>query len=114
MATGFVKYYNDTLQFQTTLSYLKSPPVGYQQPPVDFVEGLEQIQQYIDSGAFGNQYEFEASLLNLIYAAHDLHLQLSAGILQAFTFYSPYALVALSADGTKSPKVYNLSMISSL
>ena len=108
VATGFIKYFNDTLQFQTTPSYLKNPPVGYQQPPIDLMKGLEQIQQHIDSGAFQNQYEFEASLLNLVYAAHDFHVQLSAGILQVFTFYSPYSLVALSADGIESPKVYNL------
>ena len=111
VATDFVKYYNDTIQFQTTLAYLRSPPSGYQQPPVDLIQSLDQIQEHINSGAFQNQYEFEATLLNLVYAAHDFHVQLSAGILQAFTFYSPYSLIALSSDGKELPKIYNLDDI---
>jgi hypothetical protein len=56
VATRFLQYYNDTIQFQSTLAYLKNPPASYQQPAVDFVGGLIQLQQQINSGSFANQY----------------------------------------------------------
>lgn len=106
VATRFINYYNDTIQFHSTLAYLKNPPAGYQQPAVDIVAGLEQLLKDIATGAFANQYVFEVALQNLIYSAHDAHFQLQAGILSAFTFMSPNAIVALSEDGVKVPKVY--------
>ena len=111
MATRFIKYYNDTIQFQSTLAYLKNPPSTYQQPAVDILGGLEQLQRDVARGVFTNQYAFEATLQNLIYSAHDAHFQLEAGILAAFTFLSPYSIVALSEDGIQIPKVYTIDDI---
>ena len=109
-----IKYYTDTLQFQTTLSYLKTPPSTYQQPSVDLIGGLEKIQQQIDNGTFRNQYEFEATLQQLVYAAHDSHLQIALGILDAFSFYSPYSFISLSVDGTQFPKLYVIGALFSI
>ncbi|KAA8566121.1 hypothetical protein MFRU_039g00620 [Monilinia fructicola] len=106
VASRFVSYYNDTLQFQTTLSYLKSPPTSYQQPAVDLLAGLSRIQTAIDEGVFANQYEFEATLQTLIYAAHDGHVDMLAGALSAFSFASPRDVVSLSLDGQQAPKAY--------
>jgi hypothetical protein len=106
VATRFLHYYNDTLQFQSTLTYLKNPPRSYQQPGVDLIGGLNQLQEAVNSGTFSNQYEFEAALQTLIYAAHDSHLDLIAGILAVFSFASPYDIVSLSIDGIQLPKVY--------
>lgn len=106
VATRFLKYYNDTLQFQTNLNYLKSPPPSYQQPAIDLIGGLKKIQEDIDNAIFPNQYTFEAVLQNLIYSAHDAHLYLDAGILSAFSFASPYYIVSVSSDGQQLPKVY--------
>lgn len=106
VATRFLKYYNDTLQFQTNLNYLKSPPPSYQQPAIDLIGGLKKIQEDIDNAVFPNQYTFEAVLQNLIYSAHDAHLYLDAGILSAFSFASPYYIVSVSSDGQQLPKVY--------
>ena len=106
VATRFLRYYNDTIQFQSTLAYLKDPPSSYQQPSIDLVESLRQIQQDIDRGVFRNQYAFEATLQKVIYATHDDHLRLSAGILAAFSFYSPYGISSVSVDGVQLPKVY--------
>ena len=106
VATRFIKYYNDTIQFQSTLAYLKNPPPDYQQPAIDILGGLEQLQRDVAQGLFTNQYAFEATLQNLVYSAHDAHFQLEAGILAAFTFLSPYSIVALSEDGVQIPKVY--------
>jgi hypothetical protein len=94
------------LQFQSTLTYLKSPPTSYQQPSVDLLGSLIELQQGIDNGIFPNQYEFEAALARLLYAAHDGHLTLFAGILAVFSFGSPYDIVSVSVDGVQLPKVY--------
>lgn len=106
VATRFIAYWNDTLQFQSTLTYLKNPPASYQQAGVDLLAGLSEIQEAVSSGAFENQYEFEVALQLLLGSAHDAHLYLSAGILAAFTFASPYDIVSLSIDGVEVPKVY--------
>lgn len=106
VATRFLQYYNETLQFQSTLAYLKNPPPSYQQPAVDLLKGLDRIQQDIDKGVFRNQYAFEATLQNLLYSAHDAHLTLNAGILAVFTFGSPYAISSVSIDGIQLPKIY--------
>ena len=31
----FIEYFNTTIQFQSTLAYLRDPPTGYQQPAID-------------------------------------------------------------------------------
>lgn len=106
VASRFLSYWNDTLQFQSTLTYLKDPPESYQQPAVDLLAGLSELQRAVNDGSFTNQYEFEAALEQLLVSAHDAHLYLNAGILAAFTFASPYDIVSLSIDGVELPKVY--------
>ena len=106
VASRFIKYYNDTLQFQSTLVYLKNPPHGYQQPPIDLLGGLEQIQRKIDAGVFPNQYQFEATLQTLLYSAHDKHIQLVSGVLSVFQFFIPHSVVSLSSDGKEPPRLY--------
>jgi len=106
VASQFLNYYNDTLQFQSTLTYLKDPPRSYQQPGVDLLGGLAALQQGIEDCIFPNQYEFEAALQTLLYAAHDGHVTLNAGILAAFSFSSPEEIVSLSVDGIQLPEVY--------
>ena len=112
VATNFIRYYNDTIQFQSTLAFLKHPPSSYQQPAIDIQAGLQRIQNDINNAVFSNQYAFEATLQNLVYSAHDAHFQLQSGILDAFTFLSPYSIVSLSVDGVQTPKVYVVDDIS--
>lgn len=111
VATRFLKYYNDTLQFQSNTAYIKNPPTSYQQPSSDLFSGLDQIQKDIDAGVFPNQYAFEATLQQLIISAHDAHLNLNAGVLSAFTFASVYGIVSVSPDGLQTPKVYVTGMV---
>lgn len=106
VATRFLQYYNDTIQFQSTLAYLKNPPPSYQQPAVDLLTGLNDLQDAVNDDIFKNEYEFEAVLLHLLYAANDLHLSLAAGVLSIFNFASPYDIVSISLDGVQLPKVY--------
>ncbi|KAK4979560.1 hypothetical protein LTR28_003900 [Elasticomyces elasticus] len=106
VAARFVRYINDTLQFQTTLAYLEDPPSGYQQPAVDLIGGLNTIQRHIDSGVYKNEYAFETAVQRLLFAAHDAHVNVDAGVLSSFVFGSGYRLVTLSDDGIQLPKVY--------
>ncbi|KAJ8109362.1 hypothetical protein ONZ43_g6159 [Nemania bipapillata] len=106
VAARFLKYYNDTLSFQSTVSDLKDPPSTYQQPSVDLLCGLQTLQDAVNSDSFANQYEFEAALQLLLLNAHDDHLFLDAGILSVFSFGSPFDIVSLSVDGVEAPKVY--------
>lgn len=106
VAHRFIDYYNTTIQFQSTLAYLKNPPSGYQQPPVDVAAQLARIRQNVTSGVYKNQYTFEADFQHLVYQMHDSHVDLSAGILSVFSFASPLSLVTASIDGKQEPKVY--------
>lgn len=106
VATRFLKYYNETIQFQSTLDLLRSPPTSYRQAPVDLVQGLARIQARVDANEYKNQYAFEHELQALVLSAHDSHLQLYAGVLNQFTFGSNYEVITLSEDGRKTPDVY--------
>lgn len=55
VASKFLSYYNDTIQFQSTLEYLKHPPTSYQQPAVDLLKGLEDLEIAIQANKFPNQ-----------------------------------------------------------
>ncbi|TDZ29073.1 Peptidase S41 family protein ustP [Colletotrichum spinosum] len=105
-ALRFIDYYNDTMQFQSTLEHLKSPPPGYQQPAFDLMRSLQDLKQNVTDGVFQNQYDFEATMQHLVYSVHDAHVYLRAGVLSAFSFASPVALVTASIDGKETPKVY--------
>ena len=106
VAIRFLDYYNTTLQFQSTLGTLKSPPAGYQQPAVDVEHDLEVIGAKASAGAYANQYEFEAEVQTVVGKIHDTHVVLNAGITSVFTFASPYGLVSISKDGKETPKLY--------
>ncbi|KAH8678577.1 hypothetical protein BGZ60DRAFT_561611 [Tricladium varicosporioides] len=106
VATKFLKYYKDSVQFHSTLPYLKTPPTGYQQQSVDLIAGIDSIQAQINAGSFANQYEFEAALQTLIQKCHDAHLDLAFGILGVVSFGTSYRILSISEDGKKLPKIY--------
>ncbi|KAK4895057.1 hypothetical protein LTR27_006924 [Elasticomyces elasticus] len=106
VASRFLQYYNDTLQFQSTLAYLKDPPTEYQQPGVDVVGGLQDILDKVNNGYYLNQYAFEADVQSLSQRTHDSHTTLYAGVMNEFTFASPFYLVSVSPDGKQAPGVY--------
>ncbi|CEL06480.1 hypothetical protein ASPCAL09657 [Aspergillus calidoustus] len=106
VGSRLIRYLNDTLQFYSTLAYLADPPAGYQQPAVDLVAGLVELQHTIDGGGFENEYDFENAIQRLLQAAHDDHLALVGGVLSPFAFGSPYAIASVSLDGRELPKVY--------
>lgn len=106
VAKEFIQYLNDSIQFQSTLAYLASPPPQYQQPAVDLVAGIKSIARQVDNGNFTSQYDFETTLQRLLNSAHDDHLMFYGGILTSFVYGAPYDIVSLSLDGVQLPKLY--------
>lgn len=106
VATRFLDYLNTTVQFQSTLAYLKDPPTGYQQRPVDVQSELQVIKNNVASGNYNNQYAFEADVQLLLHRTHDGHVSLSSGALAAFYFLAPFSITSASPDGKALPKVY--------
>ncbi|KAI4676907.1 uncharacterized protein J4E84_009207 [Alternaria hordeiaustralica] len=95
-----------TLQFQSTLEYLKAPPAGYQRAPFDVDHALEQIKQNVTTAVYNNQYEFEAQVQLLVTQIRDTHVVLNAGALSAFSFAGSFGLVSASIDGKQVPEIY--------
>lgn len=106
VASEFLQYYRDTLEFQSTLTYLKNPPPSYQQPATDLLGGLDRIRRQLDTGVFHDQYDFEVAVLDLVYSAHDGHTYLYGGASNVFSFGSPIEICAVSTDGIKPPQVF--------
>lgn len=106
VAARFVDYVNTTLQFQSTLAYIKNPPPGYQQPAVDVLAELQSIKDNVTTNVYKNQYQFEIDLHRLFYSTHDAHLYFTAGITAAFSFLAPFSITAASSDGKSLPQVY--------
>ena len=106
VASQFLQYYKDTLEFQSTLAYLKDTPSSYQQPRVDLLSALDLIGTGIETGVFRDEYAFEVAVQNVVQAAHDSHVRLDAGALNIFRFGSPRAISSISMDGIEVPKVY--------
>lgn len=111
VGSRLIKYINDTIQFQSTLAYLAHPPPAYQQPAVDLLAGLTELQRRVDQGLFANEYDFEVALNGLVSSAHDGHLNLNGGVLENFIFAAPVDIVSVSLDGLELPKVYVACMI---
>ena len=86
VATRFLDYYDQVLQFHSTSAYLKNPPSEYKQPSVDLLGGIQEIKNNVTAGYYRNQYAFEAAVQALLQATHDTHLVLYGGIMSAFTF----------------------------
>ncbi|KAL8948752.1 MAG: hypothetical protein Q9222_005091 [Ikaeria aurantiellina] len=108
VATQFLTYYKDTLQFQSSLAYLKNPPSTYRQPSIDLLGALDDIQKAVDNGVYENEYDFESNVQKLVYATHDAHVILDAGALSVFRFGAPVSIVSVSTDGIAFPKIFVL------
>lgn len=106
VASRFVDYFNRTMQFQSTLVYLRNPPAGYQQSAVDVQHEINVIKSKVDLGAYKSQYTLEADLKVLVSSIHDNHVILDSGILSAFKYASPYSIISLLEDGVREPKIY--------
>jgi hypothetical protein len=109
---AFIDYISPFIEFQSTLAYLKDPPVGYPLPGVDVFGGLEEIRNKVSRMTYTNQYEFERELHLLINTRpRDFHFNLPLPLVSLFEFdaSSDFELVSISKDGTSLPDIYVLS-----
>src|SRR3569833_2988442 len=97
-------------QWQSTLAWLKAPPASYMLPPVDIMEGLDNISSTATSGRFRSEYEFQGAIVELLAAAHDGHFGFRPDVFKAFGFRNNLTmdLVSVSLDGIAVPKLYHL------
>ncbi|KAF1346605.1 hypothetical protein BDV97DRAFT_400517 [Delphinella strobiligena] len=98
------------LNWQTTISYLKSPPEEYAekiQPPYDFEAILETIYSNATAGSYASEYDFGWDLYKSFQNAHDNHFSfLPDSVADVFTFGRTTPLVSLSVDGESIPQPY--------
>ncbi|GME56119.1 putative peptidase s41 family protein [Neofusicoccum parvum] len=98
-------------------AYLKNPPEGYPNPPVDLLAGLDDIADKLSEGGFTSEYDVQNAITNLLKKAYDGHTYYNSDISQVFGFAKVddsiklADLVSLSSDGKALPKVYFYSDI---
>jgi hypothetical protein len=73
-ALGTISTIEKMVQFQSNLGYMKNPPEGYDNPPVDILAGLADMRSRVTDNAYRNQYEFEAEIASLLSSGRDGHL----------------------------------------
>lgn len=98
------------IQWQSTLAYLKNPPVEYVtkiQAAVDIMAGLDYIDAQLTAGAYSGEYDFGSSLYQLIHSAHDGHFSyIPDSVGNIFTFGRTVPLVSVSEDGQMLPAIF--------
>jgi hypothetical protein len=95
------------LRWQTTLSYVRDPPVGYQMPAFDFWPAFDNIGAKLSNVAYSNEYEFGVDVLRTWNNAHDGHFHYIMDVVaKVFSFGRSVSLVSVSPDGHALPQVY--------
>lgn len=109
-AVKLVTSFKAFAQWESTLPYLKDPPPSYGLPPVDIMAGLDNISATAAAGKYQNEYEFQASMTQLVLKAHDGHFAFRPDVFKVFSFRNDLVadMVSLSVDGVQIPKLYNL------
>ncbi|KAK7516335.1 hypothetical protein IWZ03DRAFT_423667 [Phyllosticta citriasiana] len=97
-------------EWQSTISYLKTPPAEYVekiQDPVDVFGELDIIESKVKNGSFANEYEFGLSIYRLLQSTHDGHfVYVPDSVGGIFNFGRTLPLVSVSVDGKSLPQPY--------
>lgn len=99
------------VEFQSTLAYLKDPPAGWPNEPVDIIAGLDDIASKVNDGTYTNEYDFETDIAALFIKAHDGHLNFNGNAYGgAFRWRRNLniALISASRDGSAAPQVWSI------
>jgi hypothetical protein len=96
-------------QWQSTSAYLKSPPAGRLDPPVDLFQGLDNIAKDLKAGKYQSEYTFQTDITKLAGKAYDFHFVWTSDISNVFHFQRPEYLVSVSADGKQIPQAFFVS-----
>ncbi|KAK1992873.1 peptidase S41 family protein [Colletotrichum falcatum] len=101
------------VQWQSTLTWLKSPPASYMLPPTDIEGGLDDIGNKAEAGQYKSEYDFQLAIFKLIASAHDGHFAFRGDVFKGFSFRNALAsdIVSVSRDGVEVPKLYHLAQI---
>lgn len=95
------------LKWQTTLSYVRAPPLGYQMPAFDFWPAFNSIGVKLSNAAYSNEWEFGLDLLRTLNNIHDGHTRYILDVVgKVFSFGRDVTLVSVSRDGHALPLVY--------
>jgi hypothetical protein len=95
------------LRWQTTLSYVKDPPVGYQMPAFDFWPTFDNVGVKLLSAAYSSEWEFGMDLFQTLNNVHDAHLRYIPDVVgKIFNFGRNVTLVSVSQDGHCLPQIY--------
>jgi hypothetical protein len=106
LAVAHIDWIQRFIPFQTTLSWLKTPPSTYGLPPTDLVGGLQKIQSKAESGGYRNHFDFEVDIDTVMKSAFEGHLNFRPFLIGAFQFETGVTLASISDDGEALPKVY--------
>ncbi|PBP20352.1 peptidase S41 family protein [Diplocarpon rosae] len=112
-AAALVKSLKAFVQWQSTLAFLKDPPASYMLPPTDIEGGLDNISTTATTGRFTSEYDFQLSVVKLIFSAHDGHFAYRPDVFKAFGFRNNLVsdIVSVSSDGRAVPKLYHLGAV---
>ncbi|KAI8939568.1 hypothetical protein NX059_003332 [Plenodomus lindquistii] len=109
---GNMKLIDDVKMFakwQSNIAYVKNPPKGYTEKPVDVMGTLDSMKSQLTSGGFENEYEFQTQLMELFTSAYDNHFAWQPDILASamqFQRGPGTELVSVSADGKALPEIF--------
>ncbi|KAJ6258513.1 hypothetical protein Dda_6556 [Drechslerella dactyloides] len=106
LSLEFIKQFAKYMQFQSTIEYLKNPPEGSLQDPIDILGSLEALAEQIASGEIVHHIKFEYAIVKLLQRCHDGHLGVSFNSAQLVAWQGPFSLVSVSVDGVAKPQVY--------
>ncbi|KAF2106587.1 peptidase S41 family protein-like protein [Lophiotrema nucula] len=96
-------------QFQSTLTYLKSPPEGYYNDGVDIEGGLDDIKSKVNNGDYDNEFDFESDIAALLTKAHDGHFGFEGMAFNGVFRWRrsrQVTLISASSDGKEAPKIW--------
>ncbi|KAH8882970.1 hypothetical protein GQ53DRAFT_847291 [Thozetella sp. PMI_491] len=108
-AQKLIKSLKAFVTWQSTQTWLRDPPAVYMLPPVDLQAGFDNISSVAGDGRFGNEFDFQLSIVRLIESAHDGHFAYRPDVFKAFGFRNKLAsdMVSVSVDGKEVPKLYH-------
>jgi hypothetical protein len=98
------------VKWQSNIAYLKNPPQGYTEQPVDVMGELDNMKSQLTSGGFKSEYDFQMKILDVFNRAYDNHFAWQPDIIaSAMQFQRPPGteLVSVSTDGIAVPEIFS-------
>lgn len=99
------------VKWQSNVAYLKNPPKGYTEQPVDVVGELNNMKRQLtaETETSMTEYDFQMGIMDIFSRAYDNHFAWQPDILaSAMQFQRPPGseLVSISSDGIAIPEIF--------